>query len=171
MTRPGNREIHPQELAQLLGGELPDTLPLEGWRTLTLHCQVDAIGPSDRHPDLVQLEVSFPPAKPAAPCSTCRGRGTIPDLARWDAAPVPCPECDGTAVLCTATMLHALCGRVQCAEPAGHYDEARMPAGGVDAREPGGWHYSAPDRDGRRFIWSDQADGVVPHEPRCPTSL
>ncbi|CAM5236998.1 DksA C4-type domain-containing protein OS=Streptomyces griseomycini OX=66895 GN=FHS37_006650 PE=4 SV=1 [Streptomyces griseomycini] len=30
---------------------------------MTLHCQVDAIGPSDRHPDLVKLEVSFPPVQ------------------------------------------------------------------------------------------------------------
>ncbi|MFD9190371.1 hypothetical protein ACFWCA_19335 [Streptomyces phaeochromogenes] len=60
MTRPGNHELAPEELAGLLGGELPPTLPLEGWRTMTLHCQVDAIGPSDQHPDLVKVEVSFP---------------------------------------------------------------------------------------------------------------
>ncbi|MFF8696207.1 hypothetical protein ACF08W_28750 [Streptomyces sp. NPDC015144] len=69
MTGPGNHELA-EELSELLGGELPSTLPLEGWRTATLHCQVDAIGPSERHVDLVELEVSFPPPKrprPAAP--------------------------------------------------------------------------------------------------------
>jgi hypothetical protein len=58
---PGNHEIAPAELVELLGGELPSTLPLEGWQTMTLHCQVDAIGPSDRHPNLVKLDLSFPP--------------------------------------------------------------------------------------------------------------
>jgi hypothetical protein len=67
VIRPGNHEIAPAELPGLLGGELPSKLPLEGWCTVTLHCQVDAIGPSDRHEDLVRLEVSFPPPKPPAP--------------------------------------------------------------------------------------------------------
>ncbi|MFJ4880162.1 hypothetical protein ACIP93_33810 [Streptomyces sp. NPDC088745] len=60
----GNHELGSEELSKLLGGELPSILPLEGWKTMTLHCQVDAISTSDRHPDLVKLEVSFPPAKP-----------------------------------------------------------------------------------------------------------
>jgi hypothetical protein len=71
-----------------------------------------------------------------------------------------------TTGTCTATMLHALAGRKQCGEPAGHYDEARKPEGGVDATEPAGWHHSAPgrwDRTGRRFIWSDQSDAATPH--------
>ena len=60
MNRPGNEEFPPSVMAaKLRGGELP----LEGWRTVTLHCQVDAIGPSDQHPDLVKLEVSFPLAR------------------------------------------------------------------------------------------------------------
>lgn len=67
MTRPGNREFAPDQLTELIGGELLPPLPLEGWRTVTLHCQVDAIGPSDRHPDLVRLEVSFPPGAALAP--------------------------------------------------------------------------------------------------------
>jgi hypothetical protein len=64
VSRPGNHEVAPEELSKLLGGELPSTLPLEGWHTVTLHCQVDTIGPSERHPDLVKLEVSFPPGVP-----------------------------------------------------------------------------------------------------------
>lgn len=67
----GNQELAPEELSALLGGELPSALPLEGWQQVTLHCQVDAIGPSEKHPDLVKLEVSFPPgqAPPAAQAS------------------------------------------------------------------------------------------------------
>ncbi|MER6109348.1 hypothetical protein [Streptomyces hirsutus] len=66
MTKPpaGNHEIAPEELVKLLGGEVSSVLPLEGWQTMTLHCQVDAIGPSEKHPDLVKLEVSFPPVAP-----------------------------------------------------------------------------------------------------------
>jgi hypothetical protein len=64
VNRPGNREITAWQLPELMGGELPASLPIEGWRTMTLHCQVDAIGPSDQHLDLVKLEVSFPPAAP-----------------------------------------------------------------------------------------------------------
>lgn len=67
MTRPGSQEFAPAELTELIGGELPPTLPLEGWRTVTLHCQVDAIGSSVWHPDLVRLEVSFPPGAASAP--------------------------------------------------------------------------------------------------------
>jgi hypothetical protein len=67
--------------------------------------------------------------------------------------------------ICTATMLHALHGTRQCGELAGHYDENRVPEGGVDASEPGGWHRSAPDRDGRRRIWSDRFDAATPHKP------
>lgn len=71
MTRaPGNRELAPEELSMLLGGKLP----LEGWRTMTLHCQVDAIAPSDRHPDLVRLEVSFPPGAGPVPEGPDRDR-------------------------------------------------------------------------------------------------
>ncbi|MFG2795784.1 hypothetical protein [Streptomyces pseudovenezuelae] len=58
MSRPGNHEITAADLAR---GELSYALPLEGWSGMTLHCQVDAIGPSELHPDLVKLEVSFPP--------------------------------------------------------------------------------------------------------------
>jgi hypothetical protein len=64
-------------------------------------------------------------------------------------------------------MLHALHGVQHCGQPAGHYDEARVPPGGVDATEPDGWHYSTParwDRDGRRFIWSDRSHGATPHK-------
>lgn len=67
MNRPGNQELALEELSMLLGGELPPALPLDGWRTVTLHCQLDAIGTSDRHPDLVKLEVSFPPDAPERP--------------------------------------------------------------------------------------------------------
>ncbi|MFI5753103.1 hypothetical protein ACIBBE_46575 [Streptomyces sp. NPDC051644] len=62
-------------------------------------------------------------------------------------------------------MLHALHGTKQCGEPAGHYDEAQAPEGGVDASEPGGWHRSAPDRAGQRLIWSDRFDAATPYEP------
>ncbi|MFD3314729.1 hypothetical protein [Streptomyces sp. NPDC058656] len=85
MTRPGNEELAPPAvLAKLRGGELP-VLPLGGWDTLTLHCQVDAIGPSDRHPDLVKIEVSFPPSKvPAPPRTRCRGSKIVPDVRQWN---------------------------------------------------------------------------------------
>lgn len=70
MNQPGNREI---TVADMKPGELPHALPLEGWGSMTLHCQVDAIGPSDLYPDLVKLEVSFPPSGGAgASCPTCR---------------------------------------------------------------------------------------------------
>ncbi|MEU1592815.1 hypothetical protein ABZ468_08115 [Streptomyces sp. NPDC005708] len=180
MTRPGNREIAPQELSALLGGELPNTLPLEGWTTLTLHCQVDAIGPSDQHPDLVKLEVSLPPAtRPAPPCRRCGGRRVLPDVKWGEPTQKPCPECsidrgplpsDGT---CTATMLHALAGALRCNRPAGHYDEARKPGTYSDddpePPDPGGWHESKPGRNGSRWTWSDTADGAVPHKAACPT--
>ncbi|MEU2969054.1 hypothetical protein ABZ687_29255 [Streptomyces ardesiacus] len=74
MTRPGNHEITAKELSGLLGGELPPTLPLEGWQTVMVHCQVDAIGPSERHPDLVKVELSFPPEKASKPCTRCHGK-------------------------------------------------------------------------------------------------
>jgi hypothetical protein len=172
MTAPGNREITAEELSELLGGELPSTLPLEGWRTVTLHCQVDAIGRSDRHEDLVQLEVSFPPPKPPAPpCRRCRGRGVIPDFSQWDSyhgepKPVPCPECTGEVTTCSATMLHAVAGRVSCGRPAGHYNPAVMPV----REQPGGWHQSEPDRDGTRFTWNDMYDAATPHgaDPLTP---
>ncbi|MFF3879074.1 hypothetical protein [Streptomyces sp. NPDC001978] len=66
--------------------------------------------PEQRHPDLVKLEVSLPPAKPAAPpCGRCHGRRVLA-LTQWDkhlgmpGTVVHCP--DNSA--CTATMLHAL---------------------------------------------------------------
>ncbi|MFI8206766.1 hypothetical protein [Streptomyces sp. NPDC085937] len=166
MTRPGNHELAPEELSKLLGGELPSELPLEGWSTTTLHCQVDAIGPSEQHPDLVKVELSFPPPKPPAPpCRRCRGRGVISDYSRWDAlASLPCPECAGEVTTCTATMLHALAGRVSCSLPAGHYEPSVEPAGS----HPGGWHQSEPDRDGTRFIWNDAADAATPHVSSTP---
>ncbi|MFB6629984.1 hypothetical protein ACFCWY_08820 [Streptomyces sp. NPDC056362] len=64
MNRAGNHELTTEEVAELLGGEVPSTLPLEGWRTITVHCQVDAIGPSDKHPDLTKIVLSFPPPQP-----------------------------------------------------------------------------------------------------------
>ncbi|WP_108934658.1 hypothetical protein [Streptomyces ardesiacus] len=67
MNQPGNREITTRELPNLTRAELPNTLSLDGWTTVTLHCQVDAIGPSDRHPDLVKLELSFPPENGGEP--------------------------------------------------------------------------------------------------------
>ncbi|MGW2550099.1 hypothetical protein [Streptomyces sp. NPDC001635] len=180
MTRPGNQELAPEELTALIGGELPSALPLEGWRTVTVHCQVDAIGPSDRHEDLVRLELSFPPAKaPEPPCKRCRGSKVVADFRQWDAyhgepKPVPCPECSA----CTATALHALVGVVRCAQPAGHYDEERWPDHGKGepaAPDPGGWHQSAPDRQGTRVTWNDKADGATPHgaplEPAVPRPL
>lgn len=175
MTSPGNHEIAPAELANLLRGDLPSTLPLEGWRTTTLHCQVDALGPSDRHPDLVKLEVSFPPVKPSK-CARCHGNKVVPDFTRWnrhhgEPEPIPCPECSA----CNATMLHALHGRVQCGLAARHCDVDRMPvfADGVD--DPGGWHQSAKRGDEPRFVWSDRADGATPHDtpitPAVPRPL
>ncbi|MFF4902223.1 hypothetical protein [Streptomyces sp. NPDC001068] len=168
MTAPGNREITAEELPELLKGELPSTLPLEGWRTVTLHCQVDALGPSDRHPDLVKLEVSFPPPKPPAPpCRRCRGRGVVPDLTRWEQRPVPCPECSGEVTTCSATMLHAMAGRVSCGRPVGHYDPSLMPV----RDQPGGWHQSEPDRDGTRFTWNDMYDAATPHDPPIASAV
>lgn len=171
MTRPGNKELTPEELTGLLGGELPSALPLEGWRTMTLHCQLDAIGPSDRHPDLVKLEVSFPPP---LPCRRCRGRGAIPDFNQWDTyhggpRPLPCPECTGEVTTCSATMLHAVAGRVSCGRSAGHYDPALMPV----RDQPGGWHQSEPERDGTRFAWNDMYDAATPHgaDPLAPAVL
>ncbi|MEU6756027.1 hypothetical protein [Streptomyces sp. NPDC046685] len=92
-------EIATEELRELLEGELPDALPLDGWRGMTLHCQVDAIGPSSRHPDLVQLQVSFPPPKPPAPrCRRCSDRRVVPDFTNRNAygepTPKPCPACN-----------------------------------------------------------------------------
>ncbi|MFF4057699.1 hypothetical protein ACFYZ0_18320 [Streptomyces sp. NPDC001708] len=69
VSQPGNHEITAADLAK---GELSYALPLEGWSGMTLHCQVDAIGPSELHPDLVKLEVSFPPvARAGTNCPTC----------------------------------------------------------------------------------------------------
>ncbi|MEU9355044.1 hypothetical protein AB0D65_29620 [Streptomyces griseoloalbus] len=167
MTRPGNQELAREELSALLGGELPSTLPLEGWRAVTVHCQVDAIGPSERHPDLVKLELSFPPGAAAGaerPCPACEGKGVVPDPTSLSRAPkaVLCPVCSA----CTATAMHALMGRVQCALPAGHYDESRRPepaSGEPFSADPGGWHQSARDREGVQLCWADTADAATPH--------
>ncbi|MER5301351.1 hypothetical protein ABT039_18015 [Streptomyces lasiicapitis] len=51
-------EIGPQSERTRFMGEL---LPLEGWLSIELHCHLDAVGPSDRHPDLAQVLVSVPP--------------------------------------------------------------------------------------------------------------
>lgn len=94
------REITAEELRTLLDGQLPAVLPLEGWRSMTLDCQVDSIGPSGRHPDLVELTVSFPPPapQPSAPrCRRCGGRRVVPDFTNPNAygepSPKPCPDC------------------------------------------------------------------------------
>jgi hypothetical protein len=171
VNQPGNREI---TTADLRGGELPAELPLEGWQSLTLHCQVDAIGPSDRHPDLVKLELSIPPEKPPEPvCSACGDRRVVPAPYAWRSNELPevlaCPECSA----CTATVLHALYGRVQCSLLPGHYNEKASPTPTGDGElwpaEPGGWHQSGPERDGTRMCWNDKADGATPHgEPPRP---
>ncbi|OVZ99577.1 hypothetical protein B9W64_37935 [Streptomyces sp. CS159] len=169
MNQPGNREITTGELPDLTRAELPSALPLEGWNTVTLHCQVDAIGPSELHPDLVKLELSFPPEKAPEPCPRCHGRKVVPPA--WhceEDGPAPCPECSA----CTATALHAVLGRVRCALPAGHYDEERRPAPGSGepfSRDPGGWHQSARDREGLQLCWADTADAATPHgAPAAP---
>lgn len=54
---PRSGEIPTESLHSHLSGELP----LEGWTELVLHCQVDEIGSSEVHPDLVRLKVSLPP--------------------------------------------------------------------------------------------------------------
>ncbi|MFD3514868.1 hypothetical protein [Streptomyces sp. NPDC058657] len=51
-------EIGPQSLRTRFMGEL---LPLEGWLSIELHCHLDGVGPSERHPDLAQVLVSIPP--------------------------------------------------------------------------------------------------------------
>lgn len=38
-----------------------DPLPLDGWTETTLDCQVDAMGPSPVHPDLVRVRIALPP--------------------------------------------------------------------------------------------------------------
>ncbi|WP_328491268.1 hypothetical protein [Streptomyces zaomyceticus] len=161
----GNHELAPAELSALLTGELP----LEGWRTATLHCQVDAISASDKYPDLVKLEVALPPGSTTEaaplPCGVCQGSGVVPDPMhrgpRQTAKAVLCPEC----AACTATCLHALGGVLRCAEPAGHYDEERPPSYDPDgsSSDPGGWHQSAMTPMGFRMTWCDQADAATPH--------
>ncbi|OEJ21074.1 hypothetical protein [Streptomyces subrutilus] len=54
---PRNGEITTEVLRSFVSGELP----LDGWTELVLHCQVDEIGSSEVHPDLVRLKVSLPP--------------------------------------------------------------------------------------------------------------
>ncbi|MFG2986209.1 hypothetical protein ACGFYQ_33995 [Streptomyces sp. NPDC048258] len=59
---------HPQSGAmttESLRGNLSGELPLEGWKTLVMHCQLDEIGPSDEHPDLVRIKVAIPPSEPS----------------------------------------------------------------------------------------------------------
>ncbi|MBZ6253588.1 hypothetical protein KVH27_35140 [Streptomyces olivaceus] len=75
MNQPGNREITTAELSDLIRAELSCTLPLDGGNTVTLHCQVDAIGPSERHPDLVKVELSFPPEKCPEPVDAATPHG------------------------------------------------------------------------------------------------
>jgi hypothetical protein len=162
VTRPGGDDLTATPLSTLLDGELAP-LPLEGWRQMTLHGQVDRIGPSSQHPDLVQVEVSVPPAgPPAAPCRRCRGRKVVPDFTHWDRlhgepTPVPCPEC----TTCTATALHALAGVVRCTLPAGHYDAKAATS------NP---HQAAPDRrTGRYLHWTDDAHAATAHaSPTVP---
>ncbi|MFJ9416685.1 hypothetical protein ACIRPT_21185 [Streptomyces sp. NPDC101227] len=43
-------------------------LPLEGWLNIELHCHLDGVGPSDRHPDLAQVLVSVPPPEEPGRC-------------------------------------------------------------------------------------------------------
>lgn len=96
---------------------------------------------------------------PLDPAKAAARPGTVPPA-------TPVTDKDSARQLtCTATMLHALLGARRCGEPAGHYDEAQAPGDRVVADEPGGWHRSAPDRDGRRLIWSDRFDAAKPHSP------
>jgi hypothetical protein len=88
-----------------------------------------------------------------------------PEKASGDLRALPAPgtvTTDGMGHhICAATVLHPLHGIKQCDEPAGHYDEGQAPERGADAGDPGGWHRSAPGRDGRRFIWSDRFDAAT----------
>ncbi|MGG7574137.1 hypothetical protein [Streptomyces sirii] len=56
-------------------GEL---LPLEGWLNIELHCHLDGVGPSDRHPDLAQVLLSVPP-----PAGSCRVDQRVEALADY----------------------------------------------------------------------------------------
>ncbi|MFI6358672.1 hypothetical protein ACIBJF_40095 [Streptomyces sp. NPDC050743] len=113
--------------------------------------------------------------RPASVFANCPG----PAYQQWDSyhgepKPVPCPECNAGAAVestCTATMLHALWGRVPRGRLAGHYDETLQPVRteDPDLADPGGWHQSKPNKQGAQFVWCDTADGAVPHGPRCPT--
>ncbi|MDX3515893.1 hypothetical protein PV755_44550 [Streptomyces caniscabiei] len=79
----------------------------------------------------------------------------------WRTNPDGDATTDGT---CTATIKSAYTGHVRrCAQPAKHYDEKKQPDPTADG-EPGGWHRSAPDRDGDRVTWSDWASGATPHK-------
>ncbi|GHF33201.1 hypothetical protein GCM10010218_12870 [Streptomyces mashuensis] len=51
-------EIGPRSGRARFMGEL---LPLEGWTNVELHCHLDEVRPSDRHPDLAQVLLSVPP--------------------------------------------------------------------------------------------------------------
>ncbi|MFE3139670.1 hypothetical protein [Streptomyces scopuliridis] len=51
-------EIGPQATRTRFMGE---PLPLDGWLNVELHCHLDSVGPSDRHPNLTQVLLSVPP--------------------------------------------------------------------------------------------------------------
>lgn len=173
--KPGNREVFPEELRALVTGELPAVLPLEGWEMVTVHGQLDGVGPSGRHPDLSEITLAIPPAVPARLCGRCRGRGYVPDYRRWerdaydgDPALIRCPDCTTESVpLCAATMLHALLGTVHCTRLAGHYDESTPP----DPHNTTTWHAAPPqDHGGFPAFWNDMAHGAVPHSAAAAAS-
>ncbi|MFJ2225587.1 hypothetical protein ACIOFY_36795 [Streptomyces anulatus] len=179
---PGNREFTAEELPALVSGELPAVLPLDGWTTITLHGQLDAVGPSSRHHDLSEIVVSIPPAADVSerPCRRCQGLGRVP--ATWETprtAPLmPCPACTpGAPPVCTATALHALYGTIHCGREAGHNDNALRAL----ENTPSWWHRGTRGAEGA-FSWCDDFDGAVPHSravakpgascPACgPTAL
>jgi hypothetical protein len=103
------------------------------------------------------------------PCQWCRGTRVVPDFKQWDyyhgePKPMPCPEC----TQCSATALHALAGVLRCSLKPGHYDEEKRPESSFSG-DPGGWHQSAPDRQGQRVAWTDKAHAATPHNsPTVP---
>ncbi|MEU6278179.1 hypothetical protein ABZ871_38165 [Streptomyces populi] len=45
---------------------------------------------------------------------------------------------------------------------AGHHDEQKRPGPGEPfSADPGGWHQSAPDREGIRVCWNNRAHGAA----------